>query len=154
MTLTTSITAVGNLTRDPELRSVSGSREVVSFTVAVASRVRNKETNKWEDGEPTFLRCTAWDEMASNIAASLTKGSRVIVHGSLKQSKYTDNKGVERVVLDLQVDEVGVTLKFHVLGRAEKRTKMLPPQSGWVSEKSSSQDNDGWVTVDDDDTPF
>jgi single-strand DNA-binding protein len=148
MAFTTLLTAVGNITADPELRYTNGSKPVVNFTVASTPRSLNRDTKEWEDGEPVFLRCSAWDEMAENIAASVSKGSRVIVHGSLKARTWVTKEGENRRTDELQVDEIGVTLKFHT-AVPEKRGKATP-----VAGKSSSQDSDGWTTVDEDDVPF
>lgn len=150
MAFTTLLTAVGNLTADPELRYSKDNKPVVNFTVASTPRSLNRTTREWEDGEPVFLRCSAWDEMAENIAASLTKGSRVMVQGSLKARTWVTKEGENRRADELQVDEIGVTLKFHT-ATPEKRGRNVPAAA---NGKSSSQDNDGWVTVDDDETPF
>lgn len=149
MAFTTLLTAVGNLTADPELRYSKDQKPVVNFTVASTPRSFNRTTKEWEDGEAVFLRCSAWDEMAENIAASLKKGSRVMVHGSIKSRTWQTKEGETRRSDELQVDEIGVTLKYHT-AVPEKRGRANPVQQ----EKSSSQDNDGWVTVDEDDTPF
>jgi single-strand DNA-binding protein len=150
MAFTTLLTAVGNLTADPELRYSKDQKPVVSFTVASTPRALNRTTREWEDGEPVFLRCSAWDEMAENIAASLKKGNRVMVQGSLKARTWQTKEGENRRSDELQVDEIGVTLKYHT-AVPEKRGRTAPAAA---NGKSSSQDNDGWVTVDDDDTPF
>jgi single-strand DNA-binding protein len=150
MAFTTLLTAVGNLTADPELRYTKDQKPVVSFTVASTPRSLNRTTREWEDGEPVFLRCSAWDEMAENIAASLKKGNRVMVQGSLKARTWVTKEGENRRTDELQVDEIGVTLKYHT-AVPEKRGRAVPTAA---AGKSSSQDSDGWVTVDDDDTPF
>lgn len=147
MVFTTLVTAVGNLTANPELRSMQSGKAVANFTIAATPRTFDRDAKEWKDGEPVFLRCSVFDEMAENVAHSLSKGSRVMVQGTLKQSNYQDREGNKRSSLDLIVDEIGVTLRYHT-AIPEKRGRNLPSP-----EKSSSQD-DGWVTVDDDETPF
>lgn len=147
MAITSQVVIVGNLTRDPELRYTKNSKAVVNITIAATPRSYNRQTSQWEDGESLFMRCSAWDEMAENIAASLTKGSRVMAVGTLKASKYRDREGNEKDGMELQIDEIGVTMKYHVVS-AEKRGKASPVAKG------TTPDPDGWVTVDDSDTPF
>ena len=105
------ITIVGNLTGDPELRTVGSGVAVASFTVASTPREKNRDTGQWEDGEPMFLRCSVWREYGENVAQSLTKGMRVIVQGRLQQRSYEHN-GERRTSLELQVDEVGPSLRY------------------------------------------
>ena len=87
------ITVVGNLTNDPELRFTPSGAAVASFTVASSSRYMDKQTNEWNDTDPTYLRCSVWRQYAENVAESLTKGSRVIVTGRLKQRNYETREG-------------------------------------------------------------
>jgi single-strand DNA-binding protein len=145
--ITTQVVIVGNLVRDPELRYARNGKPVVNITVASTPRSYNRETSQWTDGESVFMKGSAWDEMAENIAASLTKGSRVVMIGTLKSSTYKDREGNEKSGLELQIDEIGHTMKFHTI-KAEKRGKASPVAKG------PAQDADGWQTVDDDDTPF
>jgi single-strand DNA-binding protein len=147
MAVTTQVVVVGNLVRDPELRHTKDGKPVVSLTIASTPRTYNRATSQWEDGKAVFMRGSAWDEMAENIAASLTKGSRVMAVGVLKTSSYRDREGNEKENLELQIDEIGPTLKFHTTTQ-DKRGKAAP------SSKGPAVDNDGWVTVDDSDTPF
>ena len=104
------ITIIGNLTGDPELRYVSSGTPVASFTVASTPRSLNRQTNQWEDGEAMFVRCSVWREYAENVAASLTKGMRVIVTGKLGTHSY-EHQGVKRSDLVMNVDEVGPSLR-------------------------------------------
>ncbi|KDA04733.1 single-stranded DNA-binding protein [Microbacterium sp. CH12i] len=108
----TTLTLVGNLTADPELRQTQSGVAVASFTVASTPRNFDRAANEWKDGEALFLRCSAWRDLATNITASLTKGSRVIVTGRLQQRSYQDREGNSRVSMELQVDEVGPSLRY------------------------------------------
>jgi single-strand DNA-binding protein len=127
MAFTTQATIVGNVTRDPELRHTSAGKPVVNLSVASTPGAYNRETKAWEEGQSVFIDCSAWDEMAENIAASLGKGSRVIVTGTFKASTYKDREGNERTKNELQISEIGHTLRFHTT-RADKRGKSAPPQ--------------------------
>jgi single-strand DNA-binding protein len=106
------VTIVGNLTNDPELRFTPSGAAVASFTVASTPRVLDKTTNEWKDGEALFMRCSVWRQYAENVAESLTKGSRVIVTGRLKQRSYETREGEKRTVVEMEVDEVGPSLKY------------------------------------------
>jgi single-strand DNA-binding protein len=108
----TSITVVGNLTADPDLRFTPDGVALVKFTVASTPRVQDRATREWKDGEPLFLTCTAWRDMAENIAESLRKGSRVIVIGRLSLSRWETPEGEKRSTYGLTVDEVGPALKW------------------------------------------
>jgi single-strand DNA-binding protein len=105
------MTVVGNLTADPELRYTDKGVAMARFTVASTPRVRDKATNDYRDGEPLFLTCTAWRTLAEHLAESLTKGARVVVVGRLRQSRWED-KGEKRSMIQLDVDEVGPSLRF------------------------------------------
>lgn len=106
------VTVVGNLVADPEPRVSQAGKSWVTFRIASTPRVRDRQSGDWSDGEPLWLGCRAYGEYADNIAASLTKGMRVIVQGRLTQRSYTDNQGQQRTSLDLEVEEVGPTLRF------------------------------------------
>jgi single-strand DNA-binding protein len=108
----TVITVVGNLTDDPELRFTPSGAAVANFTVASTPRTLNKQTNEWEDGEAMFLRCSIWRQAAENVAESLQRGMRVVVQGRLKQRSYETREGEKRTVYELEVEEVGPSLKF------------------------------------------
>lgn len=105
------LTIVGNLTNDPELRFTPSGAAVASFTVASNSRYLDKTTNEWKDGEPVFMRCSVWRQYAENVAESLTRGTRVIVTGRLKQRSYETREGEKRTVLEMEVDDVGPALR-------------------------------------------
>ena len=108
----TPITVVGNLVADPELRFIPSGAAVANFRIASTPRVYNRETNQFEDGEALFLTCNCWRQMAENVAESLTKGMRVVVNGRLKQRSYQTKEGENRTVFEVEVDEVGPSLKY------------------------------------------
>ena len=106
------MTLVGNLTADPELRFTSSGAAVANFTVANNPRFFDRQSGEWKDGDPLFLRCNAWRQLAENVAESLTKGSRVIVQGRLKQRSFETREGEKRTVIELDVAEVGPALRY------------------------------------------
>ena len=108
----TVITVVGNLTGDPELRFTASGAAVASFTIASTPRTFDRQTNEWKDGEALFLRCSIWREAAENVAESLTKGMRVVAQGRLVQRSFETREGEKRTVVELQVDEVGPSLRY------------------------------------------
>jgi single-strand DNA-binding protein len=108
----TVITVVGNLTADPELRYTQNGLAVVNFTIASTPRTLDKATNEWKNGDATFFRASAWREAAEHIAASLTKGTRVIAQGRFKQGSYETKEGEKRITLELEIDEIGPALKY------------------------------------------
>src|SRR5215211_666454 len=108
----TIITVVGNLTADPELRFTPSGAAVANFTVASTPRIFDRQSNEWKDGDALFMRCSIWREAAENVAESLTRGSRVIVQGRLKQRSYETREGEKRTVYELEVDEIGPSLRY------------------------------------------
>lgn len=108
----TPITVVGNVVADPELRFTPSGAAVANFRVASTPRVFNRDSGQYEDGEALFLTCNVWRQAAENVAESLTKGMRVIVNGRLKQRSYQTKEGENRTVFEIEVDEVGPSLKF------------------------------------------
>ena len=108
----TVITIVGNLTADPEIRTTGSGASVASFTIASTPRTWNRNTNQFEDGQALFMRCSAWRDMAEHCARSLAKGMRVIAQGRLQQRSYQANDGSNRTVIELQVDEIGPSLRY------------------------------------------
>lgn len=108
----TTITVVGNVVADPELRFTPSGAAVANFRVASTPRTFNKQTNQWEDGEAMFLTCNVWQQAAENVAQSVTKGMRVIVTGRLKQRSYQNREGENRTVFEIDVDEVGPSLRY------------------------------------------
>jgi single-strand DNA-binding protein len=108
----TTITVVGNLTDDPELRFTPSGAAVAKFRVASTPRTLDRESGQWKDGEPLFLQCSVWRQAAENVAESLHRGSRVIVQGRLKQRSYETREGEKRTVYELEVDEIGPSLRY------------------------------------------
>ncbi|MCP2097492.1 single-strand DNA-binding protein [Actinosynnema pretiosum] len=105
-------TLVGNLTTDPELRFTQAGAAVANFTVASTPRFFNRQTNEWEDGNPLFMRCSLWRQPAENVAETLTRGARVIVTGRLRQRSFETKEGQQRTVVELEVDEIGPSLRY------------------------------------------
>ena len=108
----TQVTVIGNLAGDPELRFTSSGAAVANFRILSTPRTFDKQANEWKDGETLGLSCSIWREAAENVAESLTKGMRVIVQGRLVQRSYEDRDGQKRTVVELQVDEIGPSLKY------------------------------------------
>jgi single-strand DNA-binding protein len=108
----TTITVVGNLTADPELRFTPSGAAVANFTVASTPRIYDRQSSEWKDGDALFLRCNIWREAAENVAESLTRGSRVIVTGRLKQRSFETREGEKRTVFEVEVDEIGPSLRY------------------------------------------
>ncbi|MBW4094508.1 MAG: single-stranded DNA-binding protein [Acidobacteria bacterium] len=108
----TTITVIGNLTNDPELRFTPSGSAVANFTVASTPRTFDRQSNEWKDGETLFLRASVWREAAENVAESLTKGTRVLVSGRLKSRTYETKEGEKRTVMELEVDEIGPSLRY------------------------------------------
>ncbi|CAN5226562.1 single-stranded DNA-binding protein [soil metagenome] len=108
----TIITVVGNLTADPELRYTQGGLAVANFTIASTPRTFDRAANDWKDGEALFLRASCWREFAEHVAGSLTKGSRVVATGRLKQRSYETKEGEKRTSIELEIDEIGPSLRY------------------------------------------
>jgi single-strand DNA-binding protein len=108
----TVITVIGNLTSDPELRFTPSGAAVANFTVASTPRTLDKASGEWKDGEALFLRCNIWRQAAENVAESLTRGARVVVQGRLKQRSFETKEGEKRTVVELEVEEIGPSLKY------------------------------------------
>ena len=140
----TIITVVGNLVDDPELRFTPSGAAVAKFRVASTPRVMDRETNQWKDGEGLFLTCVTWRQMAENVAETLTRGARVIVQGRLKQRNYETREGEKRTVYELDVEEVGPSLKY-----ATAKVQKLSRGSNGSNGRSGSDTDDPWAT----DTP-
>ena len=142
----TVITVVGNLTDDPELRFTPSGAAVASFTVASTPRIMDRQSNEWKDGDTLFLRCSAWREMAENVAESLTKGTRVIAQGRLVQRSYETREGEKRTVVELQVDEVGPSMRY----ASAKVTRAQRSGGGSYSAggaQGGAVENDPWATT-------
>src|ERR687890_826376 len=108
----TTITVVGNLTDDPELRFTPSGAAVAKFRIASTPRTFDKASGEWKDGEPLFLACNIWRQAAENVAESLQRGARVVVVGRLRQRSYETQQGEKRTVIELEVDEVGPSLRY------------------------------------------
>ena len=108
----TTITVIGNLTDDPELRFTPSGAAVAKFRVASTPRFMDRQSGEWKDGEPLFLSCTVWRQAAENVAESLQRGARVIVSGRLRQRSYETREGEKRTVIELEVDEIGPSLRY------------------------------------------
>jgi single-strand DNA-binding protein len=108
----TTITVIGNLTDDPELRFTPSGAAVAKFRIASTPRTLDRTTGEWKDGEPLFLACSVWRQVAENVAESLQRGARVIVSGRLRQRSYETREGEKRTVIELEVDEIGPSLRY------------------------------------------
>lgn len=161
----TIITVVGNLTADPELRYTQNGLAVANFTIASTPRSFDKATNDWKDGEALFLRASVWREFAEHVAGSLSKGSRVVATGRLKQSSYQTKEGEKRTSIELEIDEIGPSLRY-ATAQVTRTTSGGPRgvqaggqggEGGWSSAPSSeSSSGDVWNTPGtfNDETPF
>jgi single-strand DNA-binding protein len=107
-----SVTLVGNLTEDPELRYTAQGAAVANFRIAVSKRIRDPQTNEWKDGDTSFFRINVWRQLAENVAESLTKGTRVVVTGTVRQRSYETQEGEKRSVFEIEATDVGPSLKF------------------------------------------
>lgn len=108
----TRTTIIGNLTADPELRTLNNGGTVANFTIASTPRTYNRQTGQYEDGQALFMRCTAWNDLAQHITQSLGKGTRVIAEGRLQQRTWQAQDGTNRTVIELQIDEIGPSLRY------------------------------------------
>ena len=108
----TTLTIIGNLPADPEVRTISSGASVANFTIASTPRTYNRETSQWEDGQALFMRCAAWRELADHVASSLTKGMRVIAQGRISQRSYQAQDGSNRTVVEMTIDEIGPSLRY------------------------------------------
>jgi single-strand DNA-binding protein len=160
----TIITVVGNLTADPELRYTNNGIPVANFTVASTPRTFDRASGEWKDGEALFLRCSVWRDFAEHVAGSLTKGMRVIAQGRLSQRSYQDREGNQRTAIELEVDEIGPSLRFataqvtRVARGAGGGQQFGAPQAQQEESWSTAQPGgDAWNAgggVGDSDTPF
>ena len=132
----TVITVVGNLTADPELRYTQNGLAVANFTIASTPKTFDKQSNEWKDGEALFLRASVWKEHAEHVAGSLTKGSRVVATGRLKQRSYDTKEGEKRTVIEFEVDEIGPSLRYATASvtRAQSSRTPAPAADSWVPQ--------------------
>ena len=161
----TTITMIGNLVDDPELLFTPSGEAVAKFRVASTPRYLDKATNEWKDGESLFLQCQIWRQAAENVAESLTKGMRVILSGRLKQRSYETKEGEKRTVFEVEVDEVGPSLRSATA--KVTRTQRAAGGNGGFSAPAAESFNDdpwaaststpsagGWATTTSDEPPF
>ena len=140
----TQITMTGNLTDDPELRFLANGTGMVKFTVASTPRTLDRQSGQWKDGDPLFLTCTAWRDLAEHIAESLAKGTRVIVSGRLRQSRWTTDEGEKRSAYGLEVDEIGPSLRFATAKVAKMTRSKAGGSDGFVPAEVP---DDAWSTA-------
>jgi len=132
----TVITVVGNLTSDPELRYTQNGLAVANFTIASTPRNFDRASNDWKDGDALFLRASVWREFAEHVAGTLTKGSRVIATGRLKQRSYETKEGEKRTSIELEVDEIGPSLRY---ATAQVTRAATSPRDGGSAPRGGSQ---------------
>ena len=140
------ITVIGNLTADPDLRFTPSGVAVANFTVAQTPRTFDKARNEYVDGDPLFLNCSVWKEYAEHVAETLTKGMRIIVHGRLKSRSYEARDGSRRTVFEVEVEEVGPSLRYATAtitrtqnGQRPQQTQQQPGRDPWVSPTSTDE---------------
>jgi single-strand DNA-binding protein len=169
----TVITVVGNLTSDPELRYTQGGLAVANFTIASTPRSFDRASNDWKDGDALFLRASVWREFAEHVAGSLTKGSRVVATGRLKQRSYETKEGEKRTSMELEIDEIGPSLRYataQVTRAASSRegggggggaprggsSPQVAANEPWAASAPDSSGGDVWNTPGNysDETPF
>jgi single-strand DNA-binding protein len=144
----TIITVIGNLTSDPELRWTPSGAAVANFTIASTPRTLDRQTQEWKDGEALFLRCSVWREAAENVAESLTRGSRVMAQGRLKQRSFETKEGEKRSVVELEVDEIGPSLRYATATVAKAARSGGRPQASNGSGNGAGADGgsvDPWA---------
>lgn len=140
----TQITIVGNICNEVDLRFTPSGAAVANFTVASTPRTYNKSKGEWEDGDALFLRCSIWKEQAEHVAESLVRGQRVIVQGRLKQRSFETREGEKRIVVEVEVDEIGPSLRYGT-AKFSKEAR---------SGKSAPAQDAGWGTAATDEPPF
>ncbi|MEB4614020.1 single-stranded DNA-binding protein [Leucobacter sp. M11] len=160
----TILTIVGNLTADPELRFTNTGVPLATFTVASTPRTFDKQANEWKDGDALFMRCRVWREFAEHVASSLTKGTRVVATGRLKQRSYETKEGEKRSSIELEVDEIGPSLRYataQVTRTQSGRNGAGGSQaafSGHSTPNTGASTGDGWAapgtSFDDSEAPF
>jgi single stranded DNA-binding protein (ssb) len=138
----TVITLIGNLTADPELRFTPSGSAVANFTIASTPRTFDRQSNEWKDGETLFIRSNVWREAAENVAETLTKGMRVFAQGRLKSRSFETKEGDKRTVMELDVDEIGPSLKY--ASAKVTRTQRNDNGGGGFGGQGDSTSNAGW----------
>lgn len=132
----TVITIIGNLTADPELRFTEAGTAVANFSVASTPRTFDRQSGEWQDGDALFLRCTVWRQAAENAAESLNRGMHVVIQGRLRQRSYETKDGDKRTVVELDVDEIGPSLKY-ATAKVTKATKKATTDDGWTAPQAA-----------------
>ena len=163
----TVITVVGNLTADPELRYTQGGLPVANFTIASTPKTFDRQANEWKDGDALFLRASVWRDFAEHVAGSLTKGMRVVATGRLRQRSYQDREGQNRTAIELEVDEIGPSLRYATaqVTRAAStsgqgaRSQALAAEEPWSTPSSAQGGTQQWADPqpmygDGEDVPF
>jgi single-strand DNA-binding protein len=130
-----SMTLIGNVTADPELRFTQSGTAVANFSVAQTPRTRDRATGEWRDGQALFMRCTVWQDFAEHVAESLRRGMRVVVVGRLKQRSFETREGDKRTVVEMEVDSVGPDLRWQV-ATVQKASRGGQPQSGQPADEA------------------
>ena len=141
----TVITVIGNLTDEPELKITPSGVSVARFRIASTPRVLDRASGEWKDGEPLFLSCTVWRQAADHVAESLSKGTRVIVQGRLRQRSYETSSGERRTVIDLEVDEIGPSLRY-ATAKVQKMSRSSGG-GGYGSGGGGGNFDDPWATA-------
>lgn len=155
----TSITIVGNLTADPDLKFTQSGIPAANFTVASTPRTFDKQSNQWVDGDPLFLRCTVWRDHAEHVAESLSKGMRVIVQGNLRAKQWTDKQGNRRTTYQIDVAEIGPSLRYATaqVSKATSGSNFGKPQGDHPAAGGAgmwTQPQTGWQQPSTDQAPF
>ena len=147
----TPLTLIGTMVADPELRFSKSGDAVASFTVASNSRTYDRQRNEWVDGDALFLRCSLWKAQAENVAESLAKGMRVIVHGWLKQRSYETRDGEKRTVFEVDVQEIGPALRYATAkvtrstrGSGDRPASQQPTAGQWGQQQPAAANSDPW----------
>jgi len=140
----TTLTVTGNLTGDPDLRYTGTGTPVAAFTVAASRRVYDQASGQWKDGDTLFLRCSAWRDLAEHVAESLTKGTRVVVTGRLRQREYETTEGDKRTVYEVDADDVGASLRW-ATAKVAKATRERAPHPAdtddpWAGQPATAGD--------------
>ena len=139
----TIITIIGNLTAEPELRFTPSGAAVANFTIASTPRQFDRQSNEWKDGETLFMRCSVWREAAENVAETLQKGMRVIAQGRLKSRSFDTKEGDRRTVMELDVDEIGPSLRF-ASAKVNRQSRGGGSGGGFSGGGQQSGGSGGW----------
>ena len=142
---------MGNLTADPELRYTQNGVAVANFTIASTPRLYDRQSGEWKDGEALFMRASVWREFAEHVASSLTKGSRVVATGRLRQRSYETKEGEKRTSIELEVDEVGPSLRYATAQIQRQSSGGSKPagaiDDSWSSPAAGGAVQDPWATA-------